>query len=309
MPQTHIQKMITIEAPLAEVFAQVSDLTKWPAWSPWLVLEPEARLTFDADGRAYSWDGSLIGSGKLVKQRETENEEMVCSLEILKPWKSRSTVQFTFAEVADGTQVTWVMDGKLPLLMFWMKGMMETLVGMDYERGLTMLKDICELGRIPAGFVESGEEDFPGCSYVGITTECLIPELGPGMEEDFKRLKPVALNADVDQTLYPFCKYEKWNMNNGQVRYTIGFPVKRLPDSLPEGFVSGEIPANKVYVIKHNGAYRHLGNAWSLGMMLSRNKKFRAKKGQVPFEVYLNNPEETDEADLEVKICFPMLGA
>ena len=37
----------TISAPASAVFAQVNDLQKWDAWSPWAKLDPEARNYFE----------------------------------------------------------------------------------------------------------------------------------------------------------------------------------------------------------------------------------------------------------------------
>ncbi len=36
-----VERTATIAAPPADVFAQVNDLHKWDAWSPWAKLDPE----------------------------------------------------------------------------------------------------------------------------------------------------------------------------------------------------------------------------------------------------------------------------
>jgi hypothetical protein len=53
------------------------------------------------------------------------------------------------------------------------------------------------------------------------------------------------------------------------------------------------------------GAYRHLGSAWSAGMMRERAKVFKSAKGHAPFEVYMSDPATTPEADLVTEIHFP----
>lgn len=40
------------------------------------------------------------------------------------------------------------MDGKLPYFMFFMVKMMKNWIGMDYERGLAMLKEFIETGEV-----------------------------------------------------------------------------------------------------------------------------------------------------------------
>ena len=42
-----VERTTTIAAPADAVFAQVNDLHKWDAWSPWAKLDPAAKVTFD----------------------------------------------------------------------------------------------------------------------------------------------------------------------------------------------------------------------------------------------------------------------
>ena len=61
----------TIAAPADAVFAQVNDLHKWDAWSPWAKLDPAAKIAFDGpdagQGAAMSWSGNdKVGEGKMT---------------------------------------------------------------------------------------------------------------------------------------------------------------------------------------------------------------------------------------------------
>ena len=42
-----VERTATMAAPQADVFAQVNDLHKWDAWSPWAKLDPDAKMTFE----------------------------------------------------------------------------------------------------------------------------------------------------------------------------------------------------------------------------------------------------------------------
>ncbi|MDF3130186.1 SRPBCC family protein [Kiritimatiellaeota bacterium B1221] len=307
MPATHISRTIHIAAAPEDVFAKILDFRQWPAWSPWIIVEPETKLTFPEGGNSYEWKGELIGAGRITKVASSVPDRLECKLEISKPWKSVSEVFFQCKAVEGGCEVTWIMNGKLPLVMFWMKGMMETLVGMDYMRGLTMLKELCETGSVPSAIEALGEEAFAGRSYVGVTTECKIPEIGIKMGADFAKIEPLVSQYEVDESNPPFSIYEKWNMRKSDVQYSVGVAVPEVPADLPDGFISGQIPEGKIFVIRHTGPYRHLGNAWALGMILSRTKKFQPRKGAYPFELYMNDPRKTEEKDLVVHICFPMV--
>lgn len=73
--------------------------------------------------------------------------------------------------------------------MFWMKNMMEGFIGMDYERGLNMLKDYIEEGEVKSKLDWMGESDFPGAKYIGIKTTCDIDKMDDAMPEDFRKLE------------------------------------------------------------------------------------------------------------------------
>ena len=128
--------------------------------------------------------------------------------------------------------------------------------------------------------------------------------IGPTMEADFGKLRTFH-EANEGVVVGPlFTIYHKWDLVKNRVIYTAAAPVNEVPASLPEGFYSGEIAPNKVYMLRHLGAYQHLGNAWSTLYSMHRNKEFKPKKGIHPFEVYQNKPADTPEKELITDIHF-----
>jgi uncharacterized protein YndB with AHSA1/START domain len=65
-----VKRSLEIEAPAEAVFAAIVDLRSWPEWSPWMMHEPDAALVYSDDfqqeGGHYSWDGKVVGAGKLT---------------------------------------------------------------------------------------------------------------------------------------------------------------------------------------------------------------------------------------------------
>ncbi len=49
MPKIALAKTILIDAPASQVYSVVSDLDKWTKWSPWLLMEPEAKVVVSDD--------------------------------------------------------------------------------------------------------------------------------------------------------------------------------------------------------------------------------------------------------------------
>jgi effector-binding domain-containing protein len=306
MPATHIERSISIKAPAKAVHNVVTDFAQWRAWSPWLITDPETKVTIAPDGKSYTWDGKRTGEGNMKILDGSTESHIKYDLEFLKPWKSQADVAFLLEEKGEETVATWTMDSSLPFFMFWMKSMMETALGMDYDRGLAMLKDYLETGSVPSLLEWEGESEFPGMTFVGIKTECRIDEVGPRMGTDFEKMHAWISNGQIKPVGAPLSQYHKWNLGKGIVAYTAAFPVESIPEDLPAGSVSGTIPRTSMYVIKHTGPYHHIGNAWSTGQAMQRAKEFQSSKSVHPFELYVSMPGEVDEKDLVTKICFPL---
>ena len=306
MAKMHVNKSVEINASADAVYQKISDFHNWRPWSPWLIMDPEATVDVDEDGKAYSWKGERVGSGEMSVTHEDAPNKIDMDLTFLTPWKSHAKVWFTLSESNGVTKVNWFMDSSLPFFMFWMKGTMTALIGMDYDRGLNMLKDFVETGSVPCSLETDSRMEYPGAKYVGITRECSMKDIGTEMEKDFTALHNWIKENNIEITGEPFSQYHKWDLKRGTTQYTAGYPVNNGSSDLPENFKSGEIPATPVYSIKHTGPYRHLGNAWSLGQNLMRSKVFKGSKSIHPFESYGNDPAETPENELVTRINFPL---
>ena len=305
MPKLQVNRSIKIDAPVADVFSKLNNFNNWQPWSPWLVQEPEAKVTVAEDTKSYSWEGNRIGSGKMKIEQEEENKSIHYDLVFLKPWKSKAKTWFELSEEDGGTKAIWYMDSSLPFFMFWMKKMMNAFIGMDYERGLNMLKDYVERGSVPTEVELKGVETFNSEKYVIRKTATSIDNLGTAMQKDLGALMEWAENNGGYHG-YPITIYHKWDMVKRQVEYSSGVPVKELPASVDSGFHTLELPQMQTYTIVHKGEYKHLGNAWSTGMNLSQNKVFKQSKAHHPFEVYITDPTETKPEDTITEIRFPV---
>lgn len=152
MPKFHVQRSTIINDTPANVFAKVADFGTWTKWSPWLCAEPDAEVHVSEDsssvGSVYSWKGEVVGEGE-IEHRKLEPGKLIDEeIRFVKPFKSKSDVSFDSEAVDGGTKITWHMKGSMPWFLFWMIPQMEVFIGMDYERGLKMLKESIETGTI-----------------------------------------------------------------------------------------------------------------------------------------------------------------
>jgi len=146
-----VTRSATFAAPAAAVFAQVNELQKWEAWSPWAKKDPKAKSTYSgpAAGKdaSMAWAGNNeVGEGRMTIMESKANELVRFKLEFFKPFAATNEAQFAFKAEGDRTTLTWTMTGtnnfvaKAMGLVFDMDGM----VGGDFEKGLEGIKGIVE---------------------------------------------------------------------------------------------------------------------------------------------------------------------
>lgn len=305
MPGVKVKETVTISADPATVYPSVADFHHWTPWSPWLIMEPKARVEVAPDGKSYSWEGERVGSGNMQVTAEEPERWVDYDLNFIKPFKSSARVRFELAPAANGsTEVSWHMDTSLPFFLFFMAKSMRAMIGNDYRRGLRLLKDYVEQGDIQSRLEIVGEQDYPGCSYVGLQNDARFSTMASAMEADFSRFWEAIEAASIQASGMPLSLYHRFKPAADRVSYTIAVPADA--DAVAAPLTRGSLPAGKVFCVRHTGPYRHIGNAWALAQNLIQSKRFKPASKQAPFEVYVNDPKTTPEQALITEVCFPI---
>lgn len=305
MPAFEVDESVEINAPLDAVKSSILDFRAWSAWSPWVCADPDCKLDYAQDKQSYSWDGQIIGAGGM-KVKEVKDDAIYYDLEFLKPFKSKSKVDFQLHAVGDTrTRLHWRMQSSLPFFMFFMVKSMRAFISGDYRRGLLKLKDLLEQGKVPS------ELEFPGVgqgletAYFGIRKVSTLGEIAKVTAQEMPRLyreleqRGEAITGPAMTISHSFDPVED------RLAYTLALAVKAPLGDLGSDFVSDRIAMPRSYQVVHKGPYRHLANAWASGMMHERAKKFRPIKKADKIEVYLNDPETTPEQELLTRLHFP----
>ncbi|WP_237229025.1 SRPBCC family protein [Rubinisphaera sp. JC750] len=304
MPRFHVRRSTLVEAPLADIYSTVADYSTWPAWSPWLVAEPDAEVTISPKpqeiGASYSWKGDLVGEGTITHLHLEPDESVRDEIRFAKPFRSRADVWFEIRQTHEGNLLAWNMEGKLPWFLFWMKSQMETFIGMDYERGLKMLKEYIETGEVKAETRLHGLVDVEPVEIVGIRQRCHRRELSEKMPPLFHQVHDLLEQAGLEHGRGASV-YHHFDCKSEEMDFTSGFECNAPLVDLPEGLSLWSLPATQAIRVEQIGPYEHLGNAWSAAHQFLRYRKLKENPAG-SFEVYQNDPETTPANELKTDV-------
>jgi hypothetical protein len=150
-PDFQVTRSATIPAPAEVAFAQVNDLHRWEAWSPWARLDPDAKNSYEGPsagvGAAFAWSGnSKVGAGRMTITESRPNELVRFQLDFEKPMRGRNTAEFTFNPEGSQTVVTWTMSGTKNFIAkaFGLVMNCDKMVGGQFEQGLAQMSSVAK---------------------------------------------------------------------------------------------------------------------------------------------------------------------
>ncbi len=314
MPKIHVERSISIAAPAERVKQLTTDFNEWPAWPPWLCMEPEAKVeVYGTPGQTdhgYRWTGQLVGEGEM-QTSSIANGVQELDLTFIKPFRSKARVmlQVEPGNNDDTTNVTWHMHSSLPFFMFFLTRTMTSMIGMDYERGLRMLKEYAETGNVDSSTEVAGIVRLPSIQYVGVEAQSSMSELSSSMQTTMSQAGELATATKLNRTpILAGAIYNSLNINNQHCKHTAFVPLESSQQTTAQNLPLHTIPSGIALKVIHRGSYTNLGNAWSTAMSYQRYKKLKPLKAQPPFECYMNDPDNTAAEDLLTEIFIPLKG-
>ena len=150
--ELNYEKSVSINAPIDQVWKNVSSLSAMDQWSPWNTKDPdmERSLTgIDGEvGARQSWVSQKkdVGEGSQTIVGVDEPNRLLTKLEFIKPFKSEADAYVKLDKTSEGTNATWGFESQMAYPMNIMKLFMnfEKNMDKDFGAGLEKLKNICE---------------------------------------------------------------------------------------------------------------------------------------------------------------------
>lgn len=309
-----IEKSVTINAPVAEVYKNISSLNKFNSWSVWSQGDSSLRNTYSEKdgmtGAKATWTGdpAISGKGEMEIISLKENKEAVFAIRFMEPKKIDARSTITLEEKNGQTVVTWRFTVPTPrpwnISNLFYK--MEKQMGGDFEQGLTNLKKLTEpntpqMAKTPAYTVE--QINFPATLYAGMRQKMGWSEIPQFLSSHFNHIDGVLQNIQVPGNGHAGLFYE-WDNKN---QTTDMAAAVAIPDGTElESQLSIKpvtIEASKAISVNFYGDYSKTEAAYeSLEKFLKENK---LTKKQPVIEQYLTNPASVkDTAQWHTKIIF-----
>lgn len=301
-----VARTVVVNADEATTHEVLTDMEMFVKWNPWSQLDPDMEVSYYGDkgqvGHGYNWDGDkeTVGKGQLeIMAISPEIIEM--KLTFLDPWESVSPTGFNLVPVENGTEVTWWMEGEIPLLMSFMQDM-EGMIGSSFEQGLDTLVVLMDGIEKPAENLKV--VDLPTMTFVGNKQGVKISELdGVWDIEEIENLYR-AIGGAGAQGGFLTSLYFVWEENNDWTEMAVASVVPE--GTIVEGFATHTVEAGPAVVYTHKGSYERLDEAY-MALMAYIEDQGLEYTDKPAMEIYkVGVSEGVDESEYVTDIIFPI---
>ncbi len=148
-----VEREVSINKPLADVFAYVRNIKNQNYYSVWNLKDPNSKQDFKGTdgtvGFIASWDSKNdeVGQGEQEIKNIVEGSRIDMELRFTRPFKATDHGYLITESVNENqTKVKWGFTGKMdyPMNLMLVLMDMEGMIGNDMQAGLTNLKNILE---------------------------------------------------------------------------------------------------------------------------------------------------------------------
>lgn len=311
--EVNVRRSLHIRCSPENAFDRVRDLYGWRDWSPWLLHEPDAQLSFsDAPSEArgwYAWNGERIGAGRITHVALHPPARIEQRIDFKRPLKSTGAVSWEFVPTeqdgAAATEVYWTMRGRMPFLLRFLAPMMSQLIGKDFQLGLVRLRPLLDPAAPKLDIRFPGTTELPAQTALTLGLNGGAKAMAQAMEEGFARIRAALAERGLQPTGPAFTAYYMAAPKAGRFRCDLAVPV-------PAGTEAGELAVKELaggpcQATEISGSYDFLDLAWHATMAHLRMTKRQWDRSRPALEVYVSGPESVAGDDaLTTHIYVPV---
>lgn len=307
-----VDRSITIDAPVAQVFPHLQYFAKTDAWSPWNKMDPNMEKSIEGEdgtvGAISRWSGNKdVGVGYQKITAIDPGKRVDLDLVFEEPWESQADIYIQAEEVEDGTKVTWGFRSDTPIpenIMMAMMGMRKAL-SQDYDEGLSMLKEVVESEEPVTSYngYEIKTVDLPYQHFVAHRSTIGMNQITAVYTEYLPKIFAAVQSSGTEMAGMPCGLFYSWDESTGQTDMASAIPVKTKTEI--EGFTALEVPSEKSLLVDYYGGYHGTGAAHEA---IDAYIKANGIKVSTPaIEEYATDPgEEPDSTKWLTRVYYPI---
>lgn len=265
---SHVERSTVIKAPVAVVWSHASSLKKNNEWSPFLEMDPTAKVTYEGEdgavGSKSRWEGGSSGKGSQEITAIEAEKHMGIKLLFEGMMGGEANADLNYEALGDSTKATWSFDSENGFMgrAFCVFMDMDKMIGGEFAKGLAKLKTLSEddAAKMTAqpktyrGFtIETVER--PEMVYVGKREVVKWDKMGAFFGKNYPAQGKALGEAKLEMAGAPSGVYFKWDEPNKQADVMAAMPVKAGADTKVKGWETFVVPAGKALLIPYHGAY------------------------------------------------------
>lgn len=298
-----VDRSVTINAPIEEVFKQVNDFKNWDNWSPWHQMDTSMEITYFGKesglGSGYEWSSTneKIGSGKAEIINSVANDSIVVKLYLK---DSPALNRFKLSQTDSGIVLSWCYTSEIgynPFARFTVS-IAEGIVAKKIDYGLQLLKEnLKTTPKFSCKKVELLERN-----YVSVKVTCLNSDIKKEMGQAYTNLMVFIEQSNVEMIGYPLCFYHNYDVQS--TTFEAAIPISKKIEGSDDIMVK-TLPKGDYVTTAYNGSYDKIQVAYQALTQWMTDNKIEAQG--MPFDEYVTNPaEEKDTTKWITNIYYPL---
>jgi len=310
--QTNVERVITIDASRATVFALLNDFHQVNKWSNFLEDDPNARMDYYGPrrgvGATFAWDGNIIGRGNQTISESIPFERVVMTLEF--DDRGLATSVFNLSETDEGTilALTFNMDIGFDLVARYIGLIVGSVVGENYDEGLASLKSMAE-GLPRADFsdveIEHIVVEAMDIAYQPTSSAPEATAISDAMGKAYFNILGFIDENGLQEAGAPISISRAFS--GSEIRFDAAIPIRGNTGEPRSG---GTVKIGRTYEgpvirVKHIGSYRALGRTHD--KIAAYLAALGIERYGDAWESYVGDPTRTEEAELLTFVYYPIV--
>jgi effector-binding domain-containing protein len=303
----HVERRLLISGSQRTLFSKVNTLKNWVKWSPWLMMDTNAKVIFSGPesgvGASLRWisnDKNVVnGCISIVSSVSPDSIEVIYDF----AEKGRSTGKFFFFKENKNTNVVISLESDLGMnpISRWIGLFSDQLIGPDLDKGLNKL-DLFVQDTINVYGYEIADYEIPARIMISVRDTAGPATVTLKITDMYKKLSLFLKSKSISPIGNPVAIFHNYTNRNFDIE--VGLPISSFV-VVPDGLYCMEKGSQRVVMVKFSGPYKMIQSAYSAIQTYIGNNELEVYGPG--WEEYITNRNiEADTNTSQTNIYYPV---